>query len=974
MCVVSMSYDTSDIVNSDATDGTSTARTGTSRRRVLQGLGGLSVAGLAGVGSARSQASKGRIQAQMGDSAIGSDPAILVFSATTEFRHNSIPEGNQAIQELATEIGNENDVDFTVNVIESDASQFPANAGELSQYDLVVWNSTTGDVLNDDQQAAFKQYIQSGGGYMGIHAAADTEYDWEWYGGLVGAYFSSHPSVQEAEVHVTDRTHPSTSHLPAVWTRTDEWYDYQENPRGDVHVLAALDESTYENEGMDGIDHPIAWAQYYDGARSFYTGGGHTDDSYDSRRFRQHLKGGMMWAAGYIGGGASGTVWDNYEKIPLDTDTQNPAMVDIASDGRVFYIERGDFGGGEETPAEVVMINQENDNEISTVLDLTVYAGQEDGLLGILLDSDFENTGWVYLYYSPTNDEIDGPHNRLSRFTMEGDTIDPDSEVEILRIPTQRETCCHTGGDMHWGPGGEQLYLTTGDDTNPFESSGYAPIDERDGRKNYDSQRTAANTNDLRGKILRIIPQEDGSYTVPDSNLFPGDSSGGGGSDSDAIEPGTTIELGGEISGWIGEAPSSIEGETNPTLTLQEGATYTVAFENLDGAPHDFYMLDENESELVGTELVTGQGGTASVEFEATAEMVEYYCSVHPFQMRGDVAIEEGDSGGGGGNAKPEIYTMGNRNPYRAAVDQETGTLYWGDYGPDAGSWNAERGPLGIVEFNRANEPGFYGWPYFVGPDIPYIDYDFETEESGDPFDPDSPVNESPNNDGLTDLPSSQEAMIYYSGASWEDLLDAPEYAQEYLPDEPPFPQLQGGAPMAGPVFRYQDNYDSDVSLPESFDGKFFIMEWNENWIKYVSFDDDGNVMEIDPFLPDMEFLRPMDMKVGPDGALYLIEWGSGFGGPNNDSGVYRIEHSDDGGSDGPPVIGDSDSAPTDPDDDGLYEDLDGDGKVTEADGELFFEHIDDPEMQNNVEAFDFNGNGRLDFDDIVEWRKKKNS
>ena len=761
--------------NRGTNNSTSSRLRRASRRSVLQGLG-LGAIGLAGAGSAHASTSRAigaEQQAQMAEPEIGSDPSILVFSATAGYRHGAIPTGNQTIQELASEIGDENDVEFTVDVISEDASQFPSDVSELEGYDVVVWNSTTGDVLNDDQQAAFEAYLRGGGGYMGIHAAADTEYEWEFYGDMLGgAYFEGHPSQQDAEVHVTDQTHPSTNHLPATWDRFDEWYNYQENPRGDVHVLATLDESTYnEEDGEPGTDdHPIAWCRYYQGARSWYTGMGHTEASYEDENFRQHLKGGLMWSAGYVDGGASGTVWDSYEKVPLDTDTEAPVMLDVAPDGRVFYIEHAPFGGGPESTAEVNVIDQSGPEPETTVaLELTVYAGQEDGLLGILLDSDFENTGWVYLFYSPPNAEIDEPHNRLSRFTVDGNTIDPESEVEIMRVPTQREECCHTGGDMHWSPDGEMLYLTTGDDTNPFDSSGYAPIDESKEEPYWDAQRTAASTNDLRGKILRIIPNEDGSYDIPEDNLFAGDSSD---------------------------------------------------------------------------------------------------------------------------QTKPEIYTMGNRNPYRAAVDQETGTLYWGDYGPDAGSWDANRGPPGIVEFNRATEAGFYGWPYFVGPSIPYVDYDFGTGESSGPFDPDNPTNDSPNNTGLTDLPPSQEAMIYYP-YSWSALLDSPpEYAQPYLPDEPPWPQLTGGAPMAGPVFRSSDDHESDVGLPSSFDGKFFIMEWGAGWIKYVSFDENNNVMEIDPFLPDTEFLHPMDMKVGPDGSLYLVEWGSGaFAATNDDSGIYRINH-----------------------------------------------------------------------------------
>ena len=290
----------------------------TSRRRVLRGLG-VGAVGLAGIGSATATGSNSGVEApaQMDAPNIGSDPAILVFSATAGYTHEVIPTANQTIQELATEIGNENNVEFTVDVItgavEAGQSDFPTSADVLSQYDVVVWNSTTGNVLNEEQQAAFEEYIRNGGGYMGIHAAADTEYEWEFYGDLVGAYFMDHPEPQEAEVQVTDRTHPSTDQLPASWTRFDEWYNYQSNPRDTVNVLATLDESTYSETGykdyeMPGSDHPIAWYQTYEGARSWYTGMGHTEESYSDENFRQHLKGGLMWSAGYVDDNETRTV------------------------------------------------------------------------------------------------------------------------------------------------------------------------------------------------------------------------------------------------------------------------------------------------------------------------------------------------------------------------------------------------------------------------------------------------------------------------------------------------------------------------------------------------------------------------------------------------------------------------------------------------------------------------------------------
>lgn len=157
--------------------------------------------------------------------------------------------------------------------------------------------STTGDVLDAAQQDAFEGYIRHGGGYVGVHAAADTEYDWAFYGGLAGAWFQNHPAIQPATVNVEDRAHPATSHLGRTWERTDEWYNYRSDPRDRAHVLASLDETSYTGGTMNG-DHPIAWCQDYQGGRAFYTGGGHTRESYADPAFRQHLLGGIRWVVG----------------------------------------------------------------------------------------------------------------------------------------------------------------------------------------------------------------------------------------------------------------------------------------------------------------------------------------------------------------------------------------------------------------------------------------------------------------------------------------------------------------------------------------------------------------------------------------------------------------------------------------------------------------------------------------------------
>ncbi|MGP3967770.1 ThuA domain-containing protein [Streptomyces sp. 6N223] len=222
------------------------------------------------------------------DASQGAAFDVLVFSKTAGFRHDSIDEGVAALTRLGAGNG------FTVTATE-DAAAFTTD--NLVPYEAVVFLSTTGDVLNDPQQAAFEDHIAAGGGYAGIHAASDTEYDWPWYGRLVGAYFDSHPAIQQATIDVEDHAHDATAHLDPAWTRTDEWYNYRTNPRPDTHVLASLDESSYSGGTMNG-DHPIAWCHPYDGGRAFYTGGGHTAESYAEPDFLRHLLGGIRYAAG----------------------------------------------------------------------------------------------------------------------------------------------------------------------------------------------------------------------------------------------------------------------------------------------------------------------------------------------------------------------------------------------------------------------------------------------------------------------------------------------------------------------------------------------------------------------------------------------------------------------------------------------------------------------------------------------------
>jgi cytochrome c len=213
---------------------------------------------------------------------------VLVFSKTAGYRHASIPDGILAIQQLGAANG------FVVDASE-DASLF--NDATLASYQAIIFLNTTGDILNAAQPGALQHYIRAGGGFVGIHSASDTEHSWPWYGGLVGAFFLSHPAVQNANLNIEDLTNPSTFFLPSTWQRTDKWYSFDHNPRGVVHVLATVDESTYSG-GTMGPDHPIAWCQIFDGGRAWYTAGGHTSQSYSEQLFQRHILGGIQFATG----------------------------------------------------------------------------------------------------------------------------------------------------------------------------------------------------------------------------------------------------------------------------------------------------------------------------------------------------------------------------------------------------------------------------------------------------------------------------------------------------------------------------------------------------------------------------------------------------------------------------------------------------------------------------------------------------
>ncbi|MEY7972184.1 ThuA domain-containing protein [Saccharomonospora xinjiangensis] len=363
------------------------------------------------------------------------------------------------------------------------------------------------------------------------------------------------PKAQEAVVSVVDRQHPANKGLPLTWKRTDTWLNWETNPVGKVHTVAQVQEHTYDpGNTANGPFHPISWCHDYDGGRSFYTAMGGTTQSYDDRNLRGHLLGALEWTTGLVRGDCKATIASNYkverltgENLPGRLDQiGEPHGLSIADDGTVFYIGKAACATGpipswedENVGLGCGTIHQwdPESKRVKLLATLDVFGNRgsgdelvkaEEGLVGMELDPGFASNGWLYVYWMPY-ESID-TENRIgqrtiSRFTYDHATatIDLDSRKDLLSWDTQIHSCCHAGGGMAFDDEGN-LYVATGDSNSSQGSDGYSGNNwtkEYKGVSFQDARRTSGNTNDLNGKILRIHPEDDGTYTIPEGNLFP---------------------------------------------------------------------------------------------------------------------------------------------------------------------------------------------------------------------------------------------------------------------------------------------------------------------------------------------------------------------------------------------------------------------------------------------------------------------
>jgi glucose/arabinose dehydrogenase len=684
--------------------------------------------------------------------------ACLLFLSFSAFSHNfsalifmnSSPTaldyaGQAAIVNLATTH------QFTVA---STSNVSDLNASNLSSYGVIIFLNRNGNGLSSAQQTAVENFVQAGKGIVVIHQGLATTTGWSWWDDLTGAYLGTQISSESGKVVIADPAHPATINLPQEWTFTEAWYNLNSNPRGNVHVLATLEESTVTGSTMS-YDHVISWCQDYNGGRVFCTSLGSSSTMYNNSQFLEHLLGAIEWGGGAEIGDAGATIESNFNVTILDDSNTDPMAMDVASDGRVFYVQKNG----------VVNIYKPSTGTTVQAAWVPVFPGGENGMIGMALDGQFPTRPYIYLHYTHQDGNWGntGPGTqRVSRFQVNGDQVVLASEEILFSYIIERAAEIHSGGCMDFDNEGN-LYISTGDNTSYGTglANPYSPHDERPGNEIYDAQRSSGDTDDMRGKILRITPSAsiNGGYTIPPGNLFAA---------------------------------------TDSTLA--------------------------------------------------------------------------------------EIYLMGLRNPFKFTIDTLRNWVIWGDVGPDAVSTNPNRGPIGKDEFNLAKSAGNYGWPYFTGNNSAYINYNFATGTSGSAFDPTGPYNDSPNSTGMKNLPAVQPALMWMDKAT----------------TTPEWPEFGGGNATAigGGLYHYDSTLSSSEKFPAYYDKTLFIMDWTRNWIKEVKLDANGNVLKINPFMPGRSWLRPMDMKFGPDGSMYILEWDLAWGGAANpNSRILKIDYSPSGRS-----------------------------------------------------------------------------
>ena len=519
--------------------------------------------------------------------AAAAEAKVLIYTGTVAHRHSeAINTGIGPLRDALTAAGIESDWEdcngygtVTGQCQHEDKNPRVFTAANLARYDAMFFfnaggndgrSGAAGPLWSASDREAIRGYVNQGGGIVANHLATDIgagEVSWDWWDGMgdsaIGSTMPGHPAApQTANVRVSDRNHVASKDLPDEFAIADEFYMFHRSVRGTHHVLATLDENTPGfNPGnlAMGQDHPVAWCRDYDGGRVFATSLGHYGNLYtpvagQPSNLVKLLVGGVQWAAGVAGADndCRGTVWNSFRRTTLATDLNGPVSLDVATDGRVYWTEIG--APGHTSNGRVRMYDPATQQ---TALVATIptradaLGASEDGVLGMSLDPDFERNRFIYVYYSPRGEGENWPnagtgmvlgHNVISRFELNAAGTAVVDEQEILRIPKVKVAPNGDGGPegattnwpAHTGGAGMDfdvqgnLVVGVGDDVNPYDANrNYSPIDQRYEHR-YDARNTAANTNDLRGKILRIKPRADAdgapgagrTYDIPAGNMF----------------------------------------------------------------------------------------------------------------------------------------------------------------------------------------------------------------------------------------------------------------------------------------------------------------------------------------------------------------------------------------------------------------------------------------------------------------------